>query len=53
LQMFDPISQVWKSLSHVSGNPPKPRSGHGFTAAGVQLYVHGGTDVTGENRELG
>jgi hypothetical protein len=43
LHVYDPAARAWTDLSAaLSGTPPSPRSGHGFTSAGGKLYVHGG-----------
>jgi hypothetical protein len=42
LYMFDPGNMTWTLLSATSGQRPTNRFGHGFTAAGGVLYVHGG-----------
>ena len=48
LYMFDPVAMPWTNLSsNVSGIAPSPRYGHGFKAAGAQLYVHGGFGEAG------
>jgi hypothetical protein len=40
---LDLTSMAWKNLSSaVSGTPPSPRSGHGFTSINGKLYVFGG-----------
>ena len=40
---------AWTDLTlDVSGIPPSPRYGHGFTAAGARLYVHGGFGENGD-----
>jgi hypothetical protein len=42
LHVYDPASEAWTDLSAaLSGTPPSPRAGHGFTSAGGKLYVHG------------
>jgi hypothetical protein len=47
--VFDPAAGTWTDLSAaLSGTPPSPRRGHGFTSAGGKLYVHGGWDGSGE-----
>jgi hypothetical protein len=45
LHMYDPAAGAWTDLSAaLSGTPPSPRIGHGFTSAGGKLYVLGGCD---------
>jgi hypothetical protein len=45
LHVYDPAAGAWTDLSAaLSGTPPSPREGHGFTSAGGKLYVHGGFD---------
>ena len=56
LHAFDPIVMAWEDLSAaLSGAAPSPRYAHGFASesAGGRLYVHGGVDKTGEQRERG
>ena len=49
LHVYDPASQAWTALSDAaSGVPPSSRYGHGFTAAGARLFVHGGYNGKGE-----
>ena len=49
LLVYDPASIAWTDLSAgASGTLPPPRYGHGFTAAGGLLYVHGGEGPTGK-----
>jgi hypothetical protein len=49
LHVYDPAAGAWTDLSAaLSGTPPSPRGGHGFTSAGGKLYVHGGSDDSGE-----
>ena len=49
LHMFDPASMAWTDLTfNVSGIAPSRRYGHGFTAAGGWLYVHGGFGAYGD-----
>ena len=48
LHAYDPVAMAWTNLSsNVSGIAPSPRYGHGFKAAGAQLYVHGGFGEAG------
>ena len=43
LHVYDPVPMAWTDLSAAaSGTPPCARLGHGFTAAGGLLFVHGG-----------
>ena len=52
LHVYDPVAMAWTDLSAAaSGTPPSPRAGHGFTAAGGKLYVHGGCDSGDWERE--
>ena len=45
LHVYDPVAMAWTDLSAAaSGTLPSPRAGHGFTAAGGKLYLHGGED---------
>ena len=54
LHAYYPVNQTWTNLSTpVSGTPPSPRIGHGFTAAKGRLYVHGGQDSNGDLRDRG
>ena len=54
LYVYDPVAMAWTNLSAAaSGIPPCPRAGHGFTAAGDRLYVHGGWGFGGENGDIG
>ena len=49
LHVYDPFVMAWTDLSYpASGTPPSPRYGHGFTAAGGKLYVHGGWNDSGD-----
>ena len=49
LHVYDPAAMAWTDLSAASsGTPPSARYGHGFTSAGGKLYVHGGSDGSGE-----
>ncbi len=50
LHVYEPTSRRWTDLSgeSVSGPAPSARSRHGFTAAGGQLYVFGGGNLTGQ-----
>jgi hypothetical protein len=51
LHVYDPAAEAWTDISAaLSGTPPSPRRGHGFTSAGGKLYVHGGWDGSGEGR---
>ena len=51
LHVYDPVAMAWTDLSAAaSGTPPSPRYGHGFTAAGDKLYVHGGVGHSGGAR---
>jgi hypothetical protein len=52
--VYDPAAGSWTNLSAaLSGTPPSPRFGHGFTSAGGKLYVHGGFGVYGDSGEGG
>jgi hypothetical protein len=55
LHVYDPTNRTWTDLSGSSASGPVPvaRYRHGFTAAGGQLYVFGGGDWTGLERERG
>jgi hypothetical protein len=48
--VYHPADGAWTDLSApLSGSPPSPRSGHGFTSASEgKLYVHGGEGNSGE-----
>ena len=49
LHVYDPVAMTWTNLSAgASGTAPSARYGHGFTAAGGRLYVHGGEGSIGE-----
>jgi N-acetylneuraminic acid mutarotase len=53
LHVFDPVAEAWTDLSAaISGSPPSPRWGHGFTSAGDKLYVFGGWDDQGDSLRL-
>ena len=46
--MYQPANITWTDLSvAVSGIPPSPRDGLGFTFAGGKIYVHGGFGSNG------
>ena len=46
--MYEPANITWTDLSvAVSGIPPSPRDGLGFTFAGGKIYVHGGFGSNG------
>jgi hypothetical protein len=46
--VFDPVELTWSDMSSkISGVAPSPRFGHGFAAAGVKLFVHGGYNPFG------
>ena len=47
LHVYDPSNRTWTVLSQ-AGNPPRARYYHGFAAAGGLLYVHAGSDGSGE-----
>jgi hypothetical protein len=54
LHVYDPAAEAWTDLNcTLSGAPPSPRMGHGFTSAGGKLYVHGGWDGFGDSGEGG
>ena len=53
LHVYDPAAQAWTDLSNTTvGVPPSSRSGHGFTAIGARLYVHGGFNGSGEGTNI-
>ncbi len=54
LHAFDPATMTWTLLSPSadSAPPPSARLGHGFTATGGKLYVHGGVGITLGNQSV-
>ena len=46
LHIFNTSSGLW--VAHTMGNAPAARYGHGFVAAGGELYVFGGCSAGGK-----